>query len=73
MEVDQRPSGKYRSTIHHGDVVPIEKDLVEFGNTASFRCRLKLHDILEDHVDEIVETKQRAYDLLVILHDDVDA
>ena len=58
---------------HHRDVVAVEEDLVELGDPPSLGRGLVLGDVLEHHVDEVVEAEEGAHDLLVVLHDDVDA
>ena len=58
---------------HHRDVVSVEEDLVELGDPPSLGRGLVLGDVLEHHVDEVVEAEEGAHDLLVVLHDDVDA
>ena len=58
---------------HHCDVVSVEQDLVQLGDPPALRCGLELCDVLEDHVDEVVEAQQSPHQLLVVLHDDVDA
>ena len=56
----------------HGDVVPIEQDLVQPGHPPTLAGALVLHHVVQHHVDKVVETQQGAHHLLVILHDDVD-
>lgn len=57
---------------HHGDVVPVEEDLVELGDPPALRRGLVLGDVLENHVDEVVEAEEGPHDLLVVLHYDVN-
>ena len=57
---------------HHRDVVAVEEDLVELGDPPALRRGLVLGDVLQHHVDEVVEAEEAAYDLLVVLHYDVD-
>ena len=64
--------GAFAAWHKHGDVVAIEQDLVEFGDTATFARILELGHVLQDHVHKVVESQERAHDLLVIAHDDVD-
>ena len=58
---------------HHRDVVAVEEDLVELGDPPALWRGLVLGDVLEHHVDKVVEAEQGAHDLLVVLHYDVDA
>lgn len=62
-----------RGISYHGNVVPVEQDLVELGDASPLRGGLVLGDVLEEHVDKVIEAQQCAHYLLVILHDDVDA
>lgn len=57
----------------HRDVVSVEEDLVEFGDSLAFRSVLDLCDVFQKHVDEIIESKERSSHLLVVLHEDVNA
>ena len=58
---------------YHGDIVAIEQDLIELGDSSSLRRALVLGHVFQVHVDEVVEPEQRAHDLFVVLHDDVNA
>ena len=68
-----RHYGQCLKNAHHGDVVAVEEDLVELGDPPALWRGLVLGDVLEHHVYEVVEAEQGAHDLLVVLHDDVDA
>merc|ERR1719474_302710 len=58
------------STRHkHSDIVPIQQDLVQPGHPAALAGALVLHHIVQHHVDEVIEAKQGAHNLLVVLHD----
>lgn len=54
-------------------MIAVEQDLVELGNPPSLRGGLILGHILQHHVHEVIEAEQRPNDLLVALHDDVNA
>ena len=56
----------------HGDVVPIQQDLIQPGHSPTLAGALVLHHVIQHHVDKIVKAQQGAHYLLVILHDDVD-
>ena len=56
----------------HGDVVPVEQDLVKPGHSPAFAGTLVLYHVVQHHVDKVVEAQQGTHHLLIILHDDVD-
>ena len=58
---------------HHCDVVSVEQDLVQLCDPPPLRRGLELGDVLQDHVDEVVEAQEGPDQLLVVLHHDVDA
>ena len=52
----------------HGDVVPIQQDLVQLGHPPALAGHLVLRHVLQHHVDEVVKAEQSADHLLIILH-----
>lgn len=58
--------------IYHCDIIPVEKDLIQFCNPFPFRSGLILRYILQQHVHEIVEPQKSADYLFVIFHNDVN-
>lgn len=54
-------------------MIAVQKDLVELGDSPSLGGGLVLRHVLQHHVHEVIEAEQCSDDLLVALHDDVDA
>ena len=52
----------------HGDVVPIQQNLVQLGDSPALTGHLVLGHVLQHHVDEVVKAEQSADHLLIILH-----
>lgn len=58
---------------YHGDVIAIEQDLVQLCDASALGRGFELGHVLQDHVDKVVESEERAHDLLVVLHDNMDS
>jgi len=56
---------------YHGDVATIQKNLIQFCNSASFGSSFTLRHVLQQHVYKIIETLQSTHNLLVIFHNNV--
>lgn len=55
----------------HSNVAAIEKNLIQFCDSTTFGGCLAFCYILQQHVDEIIETLQSSYNLLVVFHNDM--
>lgn len=64
---------KGRKLVQLTDVVAVQQNLIEFGDSLSFRRVLHLGDVFQQHVDEVIEAEQCSGHLFVVLHENVDA
>lgn len=62
-----------KSTRHkHRNIVAIQQNLIKFRDAFALRRVLNLGDVLEQHVDKVIEAQQCSAHLLVVLHQDVN-
>ena len=65
--------GSFTAWYQDCDIVAIEQNLIQLGDTAALGCVLKLGHVLDDHIYKVVKPQQGAHDLLVVPHDYMDA
>lgn len=53
------------------NIIPVQKDLIQFGYAPSFRCIFILCHIFQQHIHKIIESQQRSHHFLVVFHDNV--